>query len=205
MIGFARLERFRGVSSSPAARAHGTISLLSVSWTTPSGSLSCGRCVTRTTLKPLSAIGSALSQPAEQIAGQIARRPDLQEAATVPLLLAFFCIVGGGAPLPELGSDLYAKVINRLLTGRWRGRHDRHPDIRACLAALRAWAWSGIARHPVTGLGIWEDEISCESAGLLEVDSDAVDHVATPMSPPDVDSGKIMRQVEGGLDCGLAG
>lgn len=136
------------------------------------------------------------SQPARgaDLVAQIARRPDLQEAATVPLLLAFFCIVGGGAPLPELGSDLYAKVINRLLTGRWRGRHDRHPDIRACLAALRAWAWSGIARHPVTGLGIWEDEISCESAGLLEVDSNAVNHVATPMSPPDVDSGKIMRR-----------
>ena len=130
----------------------------------------------------------------KDLAAQIARRRDLQEAATVPLLLAFFCIVGGGAPLPELRSDLYVKVINRLLTGRWRGRRDRHPDPRARLAALRAWAWSGAASHPVTSLGMWKDEISCQSAGLPEADSDALDHIAAPMSLPDVDSEETMRR-----------
>ena len=36
------------------------------------------------------------------LAAQIARRPGLQQAATVPLILAFYCIVGGTGPLPEL-------------------------------------------------------------------------------------------------------
>ena len=55
------------------------------------------------------------------LAAQIARRPGLQQAATVPLILAFYCIVGGGEPLPEFRRDLYTRVLNRMLTGRWRG------------------------------------------------------------------------------------
>src|SRR5208282_5016807 len=45
------------------------------------------------------------------LAAQIARRPGLQQAATVPLILAFYCIVGGTGPLPEFRRDLYTRVL----------------------------------------------------------------------------------------------
>ena len=67
------------------------------------------------------------------LAAQIARRPGLQQAATVPLILAFYCIVGGTGPLPDFRRDLYTKVLNRMLTGRWRDDDDRQPDADACL------------------------------------------------------------------------
>ena len=76
------------------------------------------------------------------LAAQIARRPGLQQAATVPLILAFYCIVGGSEPLPDFRRDLYTRVLNRMLTGRWRDDDDRQPDADACLQTLRAWAWS---------------------------------------------------------------
>ncbi len=91
---------------------------------------------------------------------QIARRPDLQQAATVPLILAFYCIVGDSGALPEFRRDLYAKVLRRVLTGRWRGDHDRLPDAGTCLSTLRTWAWQGVAsKHPVSGVGAWTDDV----------------------------------------------
>ena len=90
------------------------------------------------------------------LAAQIARRPGLQQAATVPLILAFYCIVGGTGPLPEFRRDLYTKVLNRMLTGRWRDDDDRQPDADTCLQTLRAWAWDGAASitpSPVSGRG----------------------------------------------------
>jgi hypothetical protein len=42
-----------------------------------------------------------------ELADQIARRPGLQQAAAVPLILAYFCIVGGGEPLPEYRPPRY--------------------------------------------------------------------------------------------------
>jgi hypothetical protein len=41
------------------------------------------------------------------LAAQIERRRDLQQAATVPLIPAFYCIVGGDAPLPDFRGDLH--------------------------------------------------------------------------------------------------
>ena len=90
------------------------------------------------------------------LAAQIARRPGLQQAATVPLILAFYCIVGGTGPLPDFRRDLYTRVLNRMLTGRWRGDDDRQPDADTCLQTLRAWAWDGAASitpSPVSGRG----------------------------------------------------
>jgi hypothetical protein len=81
----------------------------------------------------------------------------LQQAATVPLILAFYCIVGGDRPLPGRRADLYAKVIRRVLTGRWRGT-SRDPDPDACLETLRDWAWYAAASNPVSGVGDWADE-----------------------------------------------
>jgi hypothetical protein len=65
------------------------------------------------------------------LAAQIAHRPGLQQGATVPLVLAFYCVVGGDAPLPDFRRDLYARVLRRILTGRWRGTDDRQPDVDA--------------------------------------------------------------------------
>ena len=94
------------------------------------------------------------------LAAQIARRPGLQQAATVPLILAFYCIVGGTGPLPEFRRDLYTKVLNRMLTGRWRDDDDRQPDANTCLQTLRAWTWDEAAsNHPVSGVGTWTDDI----------------------------------------------
>ena len=130
----------------------------------------------------------------KDLAAQIAMRPGLQLAATVPLILAFYCIVGGGEPLPEFRRDLYTRVIRRMLTGRWRGSDDRQPDVEACLRTLRVWAWSGASSHPVSGVGTWADDILAERGALAVADEEALDHVATPLSPPDVDTGKTCRR-----------
>ncbi len=130
----------------------------------------------------------------EDLTAQIARRPGLQQAATVPLILAFYCIVGGGQVLPEFRRDLHDKVLKRMLTGRWRGSHERPTDVETCLQTLQAWAWSGAASHPVSGVGMWADDIPTERGRLCEADEDALDHVATPVGPPDVDTGKTLRR-----------
>ena len=129
------------------------------------------------------------------LAAQIARRPSLQEAATVPLILAFYCIVGGTGRLPDFRRDLYTRVLNRMLTGRWRDDDDRQPDADTCLQTLRAWAWDGAAsNHPVSGVGTWADDITAKRVRLDGADADALDHVATPLGPPDVDTGTTLRR-----------
>lgn len=128
------------------------------------------------------------------LAAQIARRRSLQRAATVPLILAFYCIVGGGQQLPEFRHELYAMVLNRMLTGRWRSSAGGKPDADACVRALRAWAWSAAASHPVSGVGTWQDDIIAESAGLDVAGEDALAHVAAPLGPADIDTGKTVRR-----------
>jgi Domain of unknown function (DUF4062)/NACHT domain len=134
-------------------------------------------------------------QRGEDLAAQIRRRTELQQAATVPLVLAFYCIVGGHEPLPDFRRDLYDRVLNRLLTGRWRGDEDRHPDVDACMQMLRAWAWPGTgAFHPVSGVGTWANEILAQRAALNDASQDALDHVAMPLGPADVDTGRTLRR-----------
>jgi hypothetical protein len=129
------------------------------------------------------------------LAAQIARRPGLQQAATVPLILAFYCIIGGAGSLPGFRHDLYTKVLNRVLTGRWRGDDDRQPDADACLQTLRAWAWIGAAdNHPVSGIGTWADDIPTKRVRLEKADADALDHVATPLGLPDIDTWMTRRR-----------
>ena len=113
----------------------------------------------------------------------------------MPLILAFYCIVGGTGPLPDFRRDLYTRVLNRMLTGRWRDDDDRQPDADTCLQTLRAWAWDGAAsNHPVSGVGTWTDDIPTKRVRLGEADADALDHVATPLGPPDVDTGTTLRR-----------
>jgi hypothetical protein len=128
------------------------------------------------------------------LASQIARRPSLQQAATVPLILAFYCIIGAGEQLPGFRRDISARVLNRIVTGRWRYGEHRQPDTETCLRTLRAWAWSGATSDSVSGIGSWADDIHCAPSGLSEADEPALDHVATPLGPADVDTGKTIRR-----------
>jgi hypothetical protein len=129
-----------------------------------------------------------------EIVGQIARRPDLQKAATVPLILAFYCIIGAREPLPQFRRDLYAKVLRRMLTGRWRGDEVSRPDPDLCLGRLREWAWAGAATDPVSGLGRWADTFLATDRPLGSLADSALDHIAMPLGPPDLDTGQIERR-----------
>jgi NACHT domain-containing protein len=133
-------------------------------------------------------------EPGNDLALQIARRPNLQQAATVPLILAFYCIIGGNEPLPVFRRDLYTRALNRILTGRWRDSGDRSCDLDTCLPILRAWAWDGATYHPLSGIGTWEDEITTERSRLSRTDEDALDHVAAPIGPADLDTGQTRRR-----------
>jgi len=107
----------------------------------------------------------------------------LREAATVPLILAFYCVLGGDQELPERRADLYPLVIDCLLTGRWRGRHDDQDfDPEACLRLLREWAWSAASSDEGSGIGAWRDAFSTEP--LLSLGNRrALDHVAVAIKP----------------------
>ena len=134
----------------------------------------------------------------QQLAAQIAQRPDLQQAATVPLMLAFYCILGGDGPLPDRRAVLYTSVVRRMLTGRWHGSRagsDHLPDPAACLPVLQAWAWSGAAcNHPVSGVGTWADDILTDRVRLGKADAQALDHVATPVGGENWDTGQTPRR-----------
>jgi NACHT domain len=130
----------------------------------------------------------------EALVAQIARRPSLQQAATVPLILAFYCILGGDQPLPEFRHELYKQVINRMLRGRWRSSGNSPPDISACRTVLRTWAWRGAKNHQVSGVGQWEDDILTKQAQLSPAGQHAVDHVAAPRDLPDYDTDKTSRR-----------
>ena len=163
--------------------------------TNPTGSASSSRCGYPGDVEPfIERWFAGRPEQGHDLAAQIARRPGLQQAATVPLILAFYCIVGGTGPLPEFRRDLYTRVLNRMLTGRWRDDDDRQPDADTCLQTLRAWAWDGAASHPVSGVGTWADDIPAKRVRLGEADADAVDHVATPLGRPDVDTGTTLRR-----------
>ena len=130
----------------------------------------------------------------EDLAAQLARRANLRQASTVPLILAFYCIVGSHHSLPEFRRDLYAKVLSRMLTSRWRGRRNDQLDVDSCLQTLRGWAWSGATTDTISGIGAWTDDISVGPAWLGEAEINAVDHVATPLGPPDVDNRETLRR-----------
>jgi NACHT domain len=125
---------------------------------------------------------------------QIARQPGLQHAATVPLILAFYCIIGSDDPLPEFRRDIYDRVLKRILTGRWHGNSGHVPDVTNCMKTLRDWAWTGARVHPVSEVGTWVDEIPTEPAQLDRSDIQALDHIATPIGPADIDTDQIQRR-----------
>jgi hypothetical protein len=125
---------------------------------------------------------------------QLKHRRGLQQPATVPLILTYYCILGGSEPLPEFRRLLYRRVLNRMLTGFWRGSGDRRSRPDACLQTLRAWAWSGATSDPASGVGTWANDIWVQDAPLDGPERDAVDHVATPLDLPDVDTSQTLRR-----------
>lgn len=130
----------------------------------------------------------------DDLVRQIAQRAEIQQLVTVPILLAFCCIVGGSEPLPSLRHQLYVKVLNRMLTGRWRHDDDSQPDRETCIAILRRWAWSGATSDPGSGIANWPDEIPTRVSREHPDDRAALDHVAVPTSRADVDTGLISRR-----------
>ena len=123
---------------------------------------------------------------AAELLAQLRNRPALRQAATVPLILAFYCIAGSDQPLPARRAELYDKVIRRMLAGRWRGGGDLDLDLDACLDALREWAWAAAEADPISGVGAWADEFPAARARNLSRDErDALGHVAVPISPAD--------------------
>ena len=130
----------------------------------------------------------------EELTAQIARRPDLQQAATVPLILAFCCIIGGDHPLPATRRELNALVLRRILTGLWRGHEERQSDPEICYATLRDWAWAGATCDPISGIGTWSDEIPVHRVYLNDSDQAAVDHVAMPLGLENLDTGITLRR-----------
>jgi hypothetical protein len=140
-------------------------------------------------------------QHGEALAAQIANRPSLQQAATVPLILAFYCILAGDRipigdrPLPTFRRKLYEQVINALLHSPWRRGGNRPPDLNACQAALRTWAWPGSAEnHHVSGVGDWKDDIPTEDAQLSPAGQAAVDQIAVPSDLPSFGTDETLRR-----------
>jgi hypothetical protein len=136
----------------------------------------------------------------EDLAAQIASRPDLQRAATVPLILTFFCILGGSEPLPEFRTDLYRSLLRRMLDGYWHDiahPRDQQPlDRDACLRTLGDWAWSD-AQDQVdrfSGIGTWADEIGAKRVWLGPLAAAALDHIAPPLGRENDDTGLIPRR-----------
>jgi hypothetical protein len=125
--------------------------------------------------------GEQHSWASAYLAAQLRDRPSLQQAATVPLILAFYCIIGGRQPLPSRRTKLYADVIEHMLIGPWRGRAHQFPDSEECLEILRDWAWSAAKNNPVSGVGKWEDEFPTRKVKRSQEHTDALDHVAVPL------------------------
>jgi hypothetical protein len=164
--------------------------------TRPGGSGFCGRFGIPEDVEPVIASWFTWRPArAEELTAQICRRPDLRQAATVPLILAFYCIVGEDERLPDRRAVLYDKVIRRMLAGRWRGSGDHDVDPDACLDTLRDWAWSAADSNPVSGTGAWADEFPTPRARAHTRDErDALDQLAVPLSPADVDTGLTLRR-----------
>ena len=125
---------------------------------------------------------------------QIASRKDVQLAATVPLILAFYCIIGGEAPLPETRHEVYALVLSQLLSGLWRKGGDVDADPAARTAILRDWAWAGAAKDKTTKIGTWADEVFTPYVKMSPPDRAAVDHVASPVGLPGLSTGATLRR-----------
>jgi hypothetical protein len=130
----------------------------------------------------------------DALIAEIKGRADLQQAATVPLILAFYCIIGAEAPLPNTKHEVYASVLWHLLSGLWRNAGSEDADSSSRLAILRCWAWDAATEDATTGIGTWADEVLTPYVQISEPDRAAVDHVATPVRLPSLATGATYRR-----------
>ncbi|MDR1264654.1 MAG: hypothetical protein LBK42_03580 [Propionibacteriaceae bacterium] len=121
---------------------------------------------------------------AERLMAEFHGRDDLKDAACVPLLLAFVCLLAeSNQELPSHRRDLYRSVCLRLLTPRWRQKH-AETDLGGCMRLLADWAGK-VARDsdPVSGLGSWSDSFATTefvSEALQPTDNVAPTLAVTP-------------------------
>ena len=122
---------------------------------------------------------------ATHLTDQLKKRTELHSTATIPLLLTFYCMLTEQTPdepLPWRRRELYRRIIDLLLRGRWSGDAP-DLDLESCRKILQEWAWDAIKdANDVAGLGTWPDTIT---TGLAPKDLErALDHVAPKQSYP---------------------
>ena len=131
----------------------------------------------------------------QALAAQIAARPSLQQAATVPLILAFYCILGGQpASCRDSGTSCTGRSSIACLTA---------PGAPAA-APRRTWTPAGRRFGPGPGRGRRATRSPTSGSGrmtsphsqlqLSHAGQDAVDHVAAPRGGPDFDTDKTTRR-----------
>jgi hypothetical protein len=82
----------------------------------------------------------------EDLAAQVARRPGLQQAATAPLVLAFYCIVGGREPRPDFPAvrGMYVEDVDLR-------PHDEHARVHGKGGTVRTCCSTTAATSPCSG------------------------------------------------------
>ena len=120
---------------------------------------------------------------------QIRARSDLARAAVIPLILTFYCLLTEtpapvAQPLPARRRDLYGRLVQRLLLGRW-ATYGRPPDADYCKKLLTEWAWHAVRdRTTPTGLDDWADTFEQPTAPR-DGERRAIDHVAPTVTEDD--------------------
>jgi hypothetical protein len=127
----------------------------------------------------------------KQLLDQLARAPHLQEAACVPLLLAFFCILGHDELVDDLDA-LLERTINRLLRGVWKpGRSETTLRLDRLHAVLRDWAWGATGFSAKSaGIPTWSEIFDAvpDECDITADESAALANVCPAVGPPDLDS-----------------
>jgi hypothetical protein len=109
--------------------------------------------------------------------------PQMIQAARIPLILAFYCIIADEGELPATRRDLYNQVVRKLLRGSWRREASDEVDTARCADILTEWAWAAAQTDPDSGLGTWLDEFETAlPSGLPGVDRSALDNVCAPVA-----------------------
>lgn len=133
----------------------------------------------------------------ERLLDRIAASRPLRDAARVPLLLAFVCLLGHD-DLDDDPDVLLERTINRLLHGVWKQTgSDDTLRIDLLHAVLREWAWhaTGFAAGSV-GVARWSEmlDVGPPEHALTTAESAALAHVCPTVGPPGFDSSRQQRR-----------
>ena len=112
------------------------------------------------------------TESARKLAIEIAKRPVIQQSASVPLLLALYCFTENDRPMPTSRHELYRSALTRMVARRLTGTSRPQAEQDSCLSELRTLAWRGATADPISGMGLWSDEISVpapSASSLLNV------------------------------------